>query len=357
MRLARKNDDPVLLRDLQKLTGRGGDIAVLDDPSTTAPPPPVSADLEAAKAALRAFKRPPLPPEIAKLSEFEQRFVRLSIHVRRFLPFYAGAAMWLLAIVLIQPLGGNGAQQLAGAVSGPAAARTGVRAAATTPAASVESAPVFDDFGGSSVGAFDFEDDATTFAPSSSDNDSADLANDEPVVAAEEPAPTTVDTPAVFADDGVAPAPPSSLTVLASGYASTTGGTPLEQDPVGGLLPVHVVGGNVTKFSFVRLIGDDPVLRLKVAAGGVNADAAAVRACVATTAWQPARGIKPEAAPKFDPARCATGRPGAPGVREFDLEQFGVLGDGNGFVLTVGADTAPPTYQLAFEPVAVPSAG
>jgi hypothetical protein len=118
---------------------------------------------------------------------------------------------------------------------------------------------------------------------------------------------------------------------------------------------VHSAAGQVQKHSFVKLAGEETTLRLKVVEGGLNADTAAVKVCVITADWSPARGVKLDATPAFDAGRCASGRPGGTGIREFDLDLFGPNGDGFGYVITVGADTAPPTYRIAFEPVAAPS--
>jgi hypothetical protein len=367
VRLARKNDDPVLLRDLERLAGgsAGGDVAVLDRPGTGPEEEAAAAaarnqDLEQAKAALAAFKRPPLPPQVEALGPFEQRFVRGVVHVRRFLPFYAGAGLWLFAMLLIQPLGGGGgaaSADLAGAVGNRPAARAAT-SSATAPAATatVDAAPVFDDFGGSSLAgsSFDFSSSSSSFASSFDDDTSSSSSSSS--------SPTTdFDTPATFGDvegGSSSATEEKKVAIVASGYASRTGGTPLEQDPADGSLPVHAAAGQAQKLSFVRLEGDDTTLRLKVLEGGVNAETAAVRACVVTAAWQPARGVAMSAAPAFDATRCAVAKPGSTGVLEFDLAPFGVAGDGFGYVLTVAADVVPPpTFQIAFDGVPATAGG
>jgi len=60
---------------------------------------------------------------------------------------------------------------------------------------------------------------------------------------------------------GVTPQPPTrvrqaaSLVIVESGYSSATGGTPLEQDPGNGALPIESAAGQHLKRSFIRLSG------------------------------------------------------------------------------------------------------
>jgi hypothetical protein len=365
VRLARKNDDPILLRDLQRLSGRGSDTIEVIPASrgadgeaglaASAPTTTGNADLDAARAALAAFKGPEVPPEVAALQGFEQKFVRLVLHVRRYVPFYAGAAVWLFAILLIQPMGG-GSDEPSGAL---ATSAQRPNRAVTAGVTAEDSAPPFDAFGGSAVAGtsyavdvssssssgFTVEDDDDSFAGSATAPSSPPGSDDE-----------TID----FGDDLTTSAStPKPLSIAASGYASSTGGTPVEQDPAKGGLPVASTAGQDQKISFIRLVGDETVLRLKVSADGPNVNEAApsVRACVLTSPFETKRGQALSAAPKWDAGRCSVARAGAGGVYEFDLSTAGPKGDGFGYVLAPSSGTAPPTFQVVFEPFAATASG
>lgn len=355
MRLTRSNDDPKLLDDLERLARSYG------DPERE--PVPMSAELTAHEAA-EAEAAAAAAAETAEASPlddpFVRKFVRVSVHLKRYAPFYAGAAAWAFAMLLIQPLGsGKGGAEtgdLASATTGTIARRA---TTATVPAASVAesevaAAPVFDDFGGSSLASSgssfsSFDDTGTTsssadsFASGSSSSTSSGF--DDGSGSA-----TFDDSEFSAFDDG-----PSPLAVVASGYASSVGGTPLEQDPGGGGLPVAATGGNDNKRSFIRLSGDETVLRLQEAAeGGVRSDAGGVKACAITADWTPARGQALSAAPAFDVNNCATGIRDANGLWTFDLSSFGPVGETKGFALTPAAGTAS-TFQVVFGPMAVPA--
>jgi hypothetical protein len=354
MRLTRSNDDPKLLDDLERLARSYG------DPERE--PVPMSAELAAHEAAEAEAAAAAAAAETADASPlddpFVRRFVRVSVHVKRYAPIYAGAAVWAFAMLLIQPLGGDkgGTEtgNLASASTGTIARRS---TTATVPAASVAdtevaAAPVFDDFGGSSLSSssssfdsFDASDSSSTsdsFASGSSSSTSSSFDDTSSGTA------TFDDSEFGAFDDG-----PMPIAVVASGYASSLGGTPLEQDPGGGGLPVAATGGNDNKRSFVRLTGDETVLRLQEAAeGGVRSDAGGVKACAITADWTPARGQALDAAPAFDVNNCATGIRDANGLWTFDLSSFGPVRDTKGFALTPAAGTAS-TFQVVFGPMAV----
>jgi hypothetical protein len=322
VQLTRNNDDPKLLGDLERLAGKP--VAIADETAPVAPEEPGPAEAT-------PFDDP-----------FVRRFVQVSTHVRRYAPFYAGAAMWLLAMVLIQPVGGGGG------VAGPevsssadfASANSTVSSSAVTETVSAMPAAAVDGFGLSA--SFPL---ASYSSPPASES--------SPPPAAAEPAPPAAVDPVdsiTMGDDVVRVV---ALSISESGYASAAGGTPAEQSPPGNGLPVAAVGGNDAKRSFLRLTGTETTLRLKAIAGStdqITTNQATVKACVITTAdWVARRGQKLDAGPAYDLNQCATGVASAAGVWTFDLGYFGPVSAGNGFALVPGAGTAP-SFEITFEP-------
>jgi hypothetical protein len=139
------------------------------------------------------------------------------------------------------------------------------------------------------------------------------------------------------------------LTIARSGYASSSAGTPLEEDPADGALPVEAAGGQATKRSFVALRGSGTMLHLKVTDGAVGEGS--VAACpLSTSDWSTDRG-QSMPGPAFS-TTCAIGTTLDDGSWVFDLKQFGDPTAGSGFALTPMAGT----FSLAFSPAALPPA-
>lgn len=322
MRLVRSNDDPKLIADLERLAG-----------------------VEVVSLASTASSRPDVPIDDA----FVRRFVQGSIHLRKYAPFYAGAGLWLGAMLLIQPLG-SGRAAIA-----DVAQPSGVRRAAAAPVAAiipqaepdVAGAPVF-----FSSGASRFSSDDVVASSEFSDFEEPEPA---PTFAVE-PSPSFAEPTNDFSSDTPTPAPPKPLAIGLTGYTSATGGTPLEQDPGDGGLPVGAAGGSDSKRSFITLTGDETVLRLKEAASGnANASGGSIKACpISTAGWTPARGKALASSPAYS-SECVTGTRATTGVWTFDLTGFAPLSIGNGFALVPGAGTAL-TFQVVFAPVAVAAA-
>lgn len=345
MRLVRDNtDDTRLMDDLALLAGEPAraSVDVLD---------PVDTDAEVAPDdEVEEVREPSVLDD-----PFVHRFVQLTTHVRRYVSFYVGGVAWILALVLIQPLGGAGDDGPEVAGSRRAPSTVGAVASASSPVASVPpssrsalaltaapvldfSTPTFEDVGGSSLPSDDFS------TPASSD----ELAGGSDTSAA----PTFADTDDEFSSSDDGPAP---LTITRSGYASITGGTPLEQQPPENGLPVAAAGGQVGKFSYIALSGAETTLRLKpveAPGGNVAPERAGIRACLITTAgWEPKRGVATSAAPQYDTTACATGLRGSDGIWTFDVMDFGDVSTINGLALVPVAD---PTLEflVTFRPVA-----
>lgn len=327
MRLTRSNDDPRLLADLERLAHRE-------------PAPESEATATGPAAAVAAID-----------DSFVRRFVQGAIHLRRYAPFYAGGGLWLLTLLLIQPVGSGDDGRRAAFAQPTGLGRAGTAAPSAAPSVDDTASPVFDALGGSTfAGAtFDDRDTGASFGGGES-------AFDTP--------PTTFPESSSFDDsefetfeDEDDPAGPTPLAIAANGYASSTGGTPLEKQPAGGGLPVTVAGGTTTKFSFFRVTGTDTLLRLKETSESVGHQTAAVRACPLVSAdWKAGPGQPMSAAPKVDgSALCATGTRDGEGIWTFDLSDFTPVADGNGFAIIPGSGTAS-TFQVVFEPVAVPPA-
>jgi hypothetical protein len=156
---------------------------------------------------------------------------------------------------------------------------------------------------------------------------------------------------------GIAPAAPPAaipLSIMQSGYASTFGGTPLEQPPPNNGLPVQSLAGGITKMSYVRLSGTGRSLRLTMltdSGANTNDAAARVQACHITTAgWAPTRGAPMDQAPKYDAGDCVEGaRVGAVWTFTFVLTD---PVDRNGWAL-VPVTTGSATFEVTFSPNSV----
>ena len=328
LKLLRDNDDPVLLADLDRLAGR-------EPAGVTAPEDAVDAGEEA---------HVPGPLD----DPFVRGFVQVSVHLRRFAPFYAGAGAWLAVMLLIQPLGGDrrdaGPTELAGATarratSAPAALATGraPTGAEAFEAVTDRSFSTSATFGGVTFGGSDFSEDS-------------------PSDAAAEGTTVTAPDDLTFEDfdDAEFEETAEEVTIVRSGYASSTGGTPAEREPPNGGLPVAAAAGNDTKRSFLGLAGGGSELRLRQVPGAVPLPAtAAVKACaLATGDWAAERGQPLADSPPLE-FTCSTGQV-QDGIWTFDLGSFLPEELARGLALTPAAGTAL-TFEVVFEPVALPS--
>ena len=345
VRLLRENDDPKLLADLERLAGREPDPAVVEA---------AAAEAAAAEAAAADDAVEPGPFD----DPFVRRFVQISVHLKRYAPFYAGAAVWALAMLLIKPVGGGGGTTEV--ANGPAFAGTANVAVAS---ASADSAVA--DLNADAIGAPVFE--TVTGAAAFSEADSAfgDFTQSEFASGGSSStfdegssgstSPTFDSSETITFDDSEFSDEEEGFTIMRSGYASATGGTPAEQSPPGGALPIAATLGNDTKRSFLELSGKGAVLRLKESPdGAVNSEGAVIKACLATSEWKADRGQPLSAGPTFDPA-CATGAR-FEGVWSFDLSTFPAAELEKGLVLTPGPGTGT-TFQVNLEPFALPEEG
>lgn len=355
MRLTRSNDDPNLLDDLERLARRHGDPDRDPQPLTADRVEAVDVDDADDIAVDEAADPSPLD------DPFVRRFVRASVHVKRYAPFYAGAGAWVLAMLLIQPLGSDGPRSevgnLAGASSGiarrPAPARAVPAGAVST---EIAAAPSLDAFVGSSLGPTSFSPSDSFDLGSTSSGDSFAASDVAPTSAPDSASPSFDDSAFPSSSSG-AEAEPESLAIVASGYASATGGTPLEQDPGGGGLPVAATGGNDNKRSFIRLSGGATTLILQESTtGSIRPDAGGVKACALTSDYVPARGQALSAAPTFDVGNCSTGVRDGSGRWTFDVSNFQPLAESKGLALTPAAGTAS-TFQVVFGPTALRAEG
>ena len=346
LRLLRENDDPKLLSDLERLAGR--------EPAPATAEAGADTPVEAGEAGDTVDATEPEPLD----DPFVRRFVQVSVHLKRYAPFYAGAAVWVLAMLLIQPVGGDGeSTEVAG---GPGFAGT-----ATVDVAPASADTAVADLNADAIGAPVFE--TVTGAAAFSEADSAfgdftqsefSAGNDGAGSASSQPSPTFEDSGGTITFDDTefgGDEEEEGLTIVRSGYASRTGGTPLEQDPPGGALPVAVTLGNDSKRSFIELAGTGTVLRLKESPdGAVQPEAAVIKACVATSEWKAERGQALDAGPTFDPA-CSTGAR-FEGVWSFDLSTFPPEELKNGLVLTPGPGTGH-TFEVRLEPTPLDEGG
>jgi hypothetical protein len=147
---------------------------------------------------------------------------------------------------------------------------------------------------------------------------------------------------------------PRPLRITQSGYASSFAGTPADQEPPGKGLPAEVIGGQVTKYSYLKLAGDTKVLRLKALSddgASLNDAEARVQMChITTAAWSPKRDVAKGDAPKYN-TQCLEGKKGDGGVWTFTFSAVNDPLDANGWaVVPITADNA--TFRVTFAPTA-----
>lgn len=182
------------------------------------------------------------------------------------------------------------------------------------------------------------------------------------------PATTTTTTasssaPSIVTDKEASPGSnDGTLSIIDSGYTSSTAGTPLAgpEVPEDGM-PVGVRLGRVDKASYARLAGTGRMLRLRLVsdpAANQLVSLAAVRACVITEAgWVlPTPGAPPDEAPDHDPTRCVEATSEQDGVWTVDLAPLGDFDPLAGIAL-LPLYEAPSTFQVTFSTVARGTAG
>ncbi|MGI8793356.1 MAG: hypothetical protein ACR2H3_09295 [Acidimicrobiales bacterium] len=341
MKLLRRNEeDPRLMADLARLAGQSEDETLME-----AQPAGV-VDSGAAPVASSDPVRRQLQASADTAPLADDAFVvsvtRAVVHAKRFLPFYGVAALWLLVILLINPVSSSGGGRAESAFDDGTFAATDADASfddgpppldVSSPLNDSASGVLFPDFTSPSPSGS-----APTFESSPA------TPSTQTTVGTAAPAPTTTPT-----------TPPSRpLTIAEAGYASQSGGTALEREPANGGLPVASTGGNPAKISLLRLAGTQKVLRLKESAeagANLNADRAAVKACPITQdGWVAKRGMPMSQAPTYSTA-CITGIRSAAGVWEWDLDVYGPARPA-GFAF-VPANDPSLNYQVTFEAKAV----
>lgn len=160
-----------------------------------------------------------------------------------------------------------------------------------------------------------------------------------------------VSPPIPFAPPEPAPAA-TPLRVTESGYASSFSGTPLEQPPPDGDLPVEALAGSTTRLSFVRLTGRATTLRLAQVStrSDVNAAKAAIQLCrITNPAWTAQRDEPMSQAPPYDPNDCVKGAKSG-SVWLFTMTRAD-RSSPNGFVIVPVLD-ASPTFGVTLSPQA-----
>ncbi|HUP84828.1 MAG TPA: hypothetical protein VM143_04085 [Acidimicrobiales bacterium] len=141
------------------------------------------------------------------------------------------------------------------------------------------------------------------------------------------------------------------MSIVEGGWASATGATPVGSTGVPDKgLPVGKRIGQVDKYSFVRLTGDQKVLALRVNAQGARATTGniGVSICQITdSGWQAADNVPSDRAPKYDVATCVKGDPGDGKTWTFNVLTFASPTDARGLALVPTGDSID--YQVTFE--------
>ena len=192
---------------------------------------------------------------------------------------------------------------------------------------------------------------SSSFADSSSSSDfsSDDFSSDSSSDFDSAPAPTFD----FSGSDGTGTSSGSTLkplTIVAAGWASTGGGTPLGSTGVPeGALPVGKRIGQVDKYSYVRLEGEQKVLSVKVSPDGARTTTGAigVSICQITEGeWAEGANVPSDAAPAYDEATCVPGDPGDGTAWSFNLVTFSSPTDPRGFALVPTGESID--YQINF---------
>lgn len=118
-----------------------------------------------------------------------------------------------------------------------------------------------------------------------------------------------------------------------------------------GSLPVGTRLGQHDTRSFVRLSGDQAVLRLTPVddeEGQRSPETAAIQACrITEPGWEEAEAMSFGEAPAYEAEECVEGVRQDDGTFTFDLRAHPDRTDGRGFALVPGPD-APIDFQVAF---------
>lgn len=379
MRLVRDNDDPKVKHDLELLAGTFGRDAderetsvVGDDEQMAAPgagvPTAAGADGLAdaggtnggAEEDAAGRTGDPNDPLQQLDDPVVRSMVRTSVHVRRFFPYYLGAALWVLVMLLISPRtdapsgpteGGFAFAEDSSSVQAPEESVESAFTEEVAPSfADIGATPAESGFGFSSpasggsdfAAGSDFSDSGSS--PTSGGFDSSEFDSGSSGFSSDFSSGGTD-----VADD------PEPLRITKSGYSSATGGTPLEQAPPENGLPVSKAGSEVVKRSFIGVSGDESILRLKLVddPSNVGVEQAVVRACpIVVEDWKAERGQSFDDQPLFQDT-CVDGVRGDDGIFSFDLSKLGTVSEFPGFALTPGAVAG--AYSLTFDPQAVTS--
>jgi hypothetical protein len=145
-----------------------------------------------------------------------------------------------------------------------------------------------------------------------------------------------------------------------SGYASTTGGTPLEVAPPEDGLPITLSGNQIARYSFVQLAGDVGQLHMKLAGtatdnpGADQATIAVIKICrLETASWAATRAQAMASAPKYTTGECINGARQADASYTFDLGAFPNVTTGPGWALVPSTNT-PAAFQVILSPITLP---
>lgn len=143
------------------------------------------------------------------------------------------------------------------------------------------------------------------------------------------------------------------LRIVAKAWATRSAGTPLASNGVtAGTLPVGTRAGQDDKLSYVRLSGDEKILRLTEDTSGraTVQGPPAVKACqITVSGWKEGEAMAIPEAPKSDPTACVEGSRSPEGFWLFDLTGFATRTDDRGFALLPGKG-AGVDFQVAFKP-------
>ena len=148
---------------------------------------------------------------------------------------------------------------------------------------------------------------------------------------------------------------PQPMRIVATAWASSTGGTPIPSGVPEGTLPVGTRVGQVDKASYIRLSGDETMVVLnEVADGrrGSDFESSPVQACqITASGWQTGESLSFDDAPAYDAKNCTEVTFGGNGTWTIQLGQFESPADNRGFALVPSAE-APLDFQVTFSSVA-----
>lgn len=168
-------------------------------------------------------------------------------------------------------------------------------------------------------------------------------------------APGPAFEPPAAGDDGDTPSP---LRIVASLWASATGGTPLPSGVPEDSLPVGTRIGQTDKVSFVRLTGDAKQLVLREVEDGRRGndfESSPVRVCQVTDpSWESGENVALSDAPEYDTDTCVDLVDGGDGTWSANLAVFPSPTGEAGLALVPAAEP-PMDFQLTFATAAAAS--